>query len=305
MKLLQNLWLLIQAIQLYHCESATKCNNVTQYLLFSRCCAKCPPGTYLISKCTILKDTDCNRCEEGLYQSNWSLADHCQRHMYCDPNGGFVTESPGSTLQDAMCLCAVGKHCINKDCEMCVEDMSCEPGSGVVIPADRKNKNTECKECESGYFSNVSSSVEHCWKWTNCGSRGELKPGNSTTDVKCNPWPAPVTDKTAAIMISVLATATLVALGAAAVYHRDYLKEMIRRFHKQRPNCLGVREVNDAAVTLPGTNCHGGVQPSEETSFPIPESLAEEQSLIIPHQEYGKESHLPVQEQELAPSSNS
>ncbi|XP_067904209.1 tumor necrosis factor receptor superfamily member 5-like isoform X2 [Heterodontus francisci] len=269
MKLLQNLWLLIQAIQLYHCESATKCNNVTQYLLFSRCCAKCPPGTYLISKCTILKDTDCNRCEEGLYQSNWSLADHCQRHMYCDPNGGFVTESPGSTLQDAMCLCAVGKHCINKDCEMCVEDMSCEPGSGVVIPADRKNKNTECKECESGYFSNVSSSVEHCWKWTNCGSRGELKPGNSTTDVKY------------------------------------YLKEMIRRFHKQRPNCLGVREVNDAAVTLPGTNCHGGVQPSEETSFPIPESLAEEQSLIIPHQEYGKESHLPVQEQELAPSSNS
>ncbi|XP_067856749.1 tumor necrosis factor receptor superfamily member 5-like [Heptranchias perlo] len=303
MRLLQNLWLLIPAIQLYHCESATKCNNITQYLKFSRCCAKCPPGSYLINECTIQNDTDCKRCEEGQYQTDWSLADHCQLHMYCDPNGGFVTESPGNTMHNTVCLCAIGKHCINKDCEMCVEDMSCEPGSGVVVPADRKLKNTVCKQCKNGYYSNVSSPVEHCWKWTNCESQGELKPGNSTTDVKCKPWPAQMTDKTAAIVISVLATAILVALVAAAVHRRDYLKQMMSRFHKQRLEPIGDGKANDAAVILPETNGHGGEQPSEETSFPIPETQAEEQSLIIPQQEDGKESHFPEQEQAPLPNS--
>ncbi|XP_041060181.1 tumor necrosis factor receptor superfamily member 5-like isoform X2 [Carcharodon carcharias] len=269
MKLLQYLWLLIQAIQLCHCESATKCNNITQYFMFSRCCAKCPPGTYLISKCTIQKDTECNRCEEGLYQSKWNLADHCQQHTYCDPNGGFVRELPGDTLRDAVCLCAIGKHCINKDCEMCAEDKNCKPGFGVDNPADRKHRDTECKECQSGFYSNVSSPVERCWKWTNCGSQGELKPGNSTTDVKY------------------------------------YLKEMLWRFHKQlkKPERHAVGKVNGATVILLEENWRVGEQASEETSVPIPESLAEVQSLFIAQQEDGKESHLPEQEQ--APLSKS
>ncbi|XP_041060180.1 tumor necrosis factor receptor superfamily member 5-like isoform X1 [Carcharodon carcharias] len=305
MKLLQYLWLLIQAIQLCHCESATKCNNITQYFMFSRCCAKCPPGTYLISKCTIQKDTECNRCEEGLYQSKWNLADHCQQHTYCDPNGGFVRELPGDTLRDAVCLCAIGKHCINKDCEMCAEDKNCKPGFGVDNPADRKHRDTECKECQSGFYSNVSSPVERCWKWTNCGSQGELKPGNSTTDVKCKPWPVSVPDETPTIVISVLVTAALVALVAAFIYHRDYLKEMLWRFHKQlkKPERHAVGKVNGATVILLEENWRVGEQASEETSVPIPESLAEVQSLFIAQQEDGKESHLPEQEQ--APLSKS
>uniref|UniRef100_UPI00398E7F87 tumor necrosis factor receptor superfamily member 11A-like n=1 Tax=Pristiophorus japonicus TaxID=55135 RepID=UPI00398E7F87 len=255
MKLLQNLCLVIQAIQLYQCESATKCNTVTQYLKFSRCCAKCPPGSYLINACTIQQDTECRRCEEGQYQSIWSLIDHCQLHTYCDPNGGFVTVSPGNTLDNAVCLCAIGKHCINEDCEICVQDMSCEPGSGVVIPADRKFTNTACEECKSGYYSNVSSSVELCRKWTNCGSREELRPGNSTTDVKCKPWPAPVTDKTPAIVISILVTAILVALIAAAVCHRDYLKEMMRRFHKQLYQCASPSDCDTKTQYFKADKC--------------------------------------------------
>ncbi|XP_048406423.1 tumor necrosis factor receptor superfamily member 5-like isoform X4 [Stegostoma tigrinum] len=268
MKVRRYLWLFLQAIQLYHCESAAKCNNITQYSLLSRCCAKCPPGTFLSSKCTVQKDTECGPCEEGLYQSKWNLADHCQRHTYCDPNGGFVTESPGSTLTDAVCLCAIGKHCINEDCEMCVEDKICEPGSGVAKPADRKHRDTECEECNSGYYSNVSSSVELCWKWTNCGSQGELKPGNATTDVK---------------------------------YH---LKEMLSRFHTRfkQPKHRGFEEVNGAAAIFQETSWQCREQLSEEAPLPIPESLAEEQSLIIA-QEDGKESHLPEQEQATLPNS--
>ncbi|XP_020368702.1 tumor necrosis factor receptor superfamily member 5-like isoform X1 [Rhincodon typus] len=304
MKVRRYLWLFLQAIQLYHCECATKCNNITQYSLSSRCCAKCPPGTFLSSKCTIQKDTECSPCEEGLYQSKWNLADHCQRHTYCDPNGGFVTESPGNTLTDAVCLCAIGKHCINEDCEMCVEDKICEPGSGVAKPADRKHRDTECEECRSGYYSNVSSSVELCWKWTNCGSRGELKPGNATTDVKCKPWPTPVPDETPTIVISVIVTATLVALVAVIVYHRDHLKEMLSRFHTRlkQPKRRGFEEVNGAAAIFQETSWQCREQLSEEASLPIPESLAEGQSLIIA-QEDGKESHLPEQEQATLPNS--
>ncbi|XP_048464063.1 tumor necrosis factor receptor superfamily member 5-like isoform X2 [Rhincodon typus] len=282
MKVRRYLWLFLQAIQLYHCECATKCNNITQYSLSSRCCAKCPPGTFLSSKCTIQKDTECSPCEEGLYQSKWNLADHCQRHTYCDPR----------------------KHCINEDCEMCVEDKICEPGSGVAKPADRKHRDTECEECRSGYYSNVSSSVELCWKWTNCGSRGELKPGNATTDVKCKPWPTPVPDETPTIVISVIVTATLVALVAVIVYHRDHLKEMLSRFHTRlkQPKRRGFEEVNGAAAIFQETSWQCREQLSEEASLPIPESLAEGQSLIIA-QEDGKESHLPEQEQATLPNS--
>ncbi|XP_078092513.1 tumor necrosis factor receptor superfamily member 5-like [Mustelus asterias] len=307
MKVLQYLWLYIQALQLCHCEYATKCNTITQYLKFYRCCAKCPPGTYMNSECTVQKDTDCKACEEGLYQSDWNLADHCQQHTYCHPNGGFVTESSGDSLQDAVCLCEIGKHCVNKDCEMCVDDKPCEPGFGVDIPADRKHKNTECKQCESGYYSNVSSSVEYCEKWTNCGSRGELKPGSSTSDVKCKPWPPSVPDETPAIVISVLVTATLVALAAALIYHRDHLKEMLGRLHKQfkRPECPAAGKANAVAVTLPEDNWPTGEQASDETSVPVPESLEQQQNLIIAQQEEGKEYHLPEQEQEQAPLSKS
>ncbi|XP_072370710.1 tumor necrosis factor receptor superfamily member 5-like [Scyliorhinus torazame] len=300
MKVLLYLWLFTQVC---HCESATKCNTITQYIKFSRCCAKCPPGSYMNSECTVQSGTDCKPCEEGRYQSNWNLADHCQQHMYCDPNGGFVTESPGNTLHDTVCVCEIGEHCINSDCEMCVKDTPCEPGSGVGIPADRKHKDTMCKECESGYYSNVSSSVEYCQKWTNCGPQEELKPGSSTTDVKCKTGPGSVPNETPTIVISVLVTATLVALAAALIYHRDYLKEMLGRLHKQlkQPEQLAPAKDTGGAVILPEDNWHFGQQASDETSVPIPESLAEEHRLIPAHQEDGKEYHLPEQEQEQTP----
>lgn len=176
------------ALQFCLCASSNNCDNETQYLKEGRCCFKCGPGSYLVHECSgSEKYSSCQPCTPGFYQREWTKGTHCNRHAACD-SGEFDVVKAGDLVNDVVCLCKEGKHCVNRDCEVCTRDDDCPPGSGVKTPGDRKYNGTVCEECKDGFYSNVSSSTEPCRKWISCASLGliEAHAGSLKTDVVCS-----------------------------------------------------------------------------------------------------------------------
>ncbi|XP_062897691.1 tumor necrosis factor receptor superfamily member 5-like isoform X1 [Mobula hypostoma] len=166
--------------------SGSTCNPVSEHAKFGKCCHLCPPGTYMSRECTEETDSECQPCGPDRYQSEWNVLEHCHLHKVCTNNGGFVVEKAGTSTSDTVCQCQVGKHCVNKDCEICEENNVCEPGYGVVYKEEGANFTIPvCEVCEAGYFSNISSNLEPCRKWSDCGSLHMLVNGTITKDVEC------------------------------------------------------------------------------------------------------------------------
>ncbi|XP_067904210.1 tumor necrosis factor receptor superfamily member 5-like [Heterodontus francisci] len=219
--------------------SSNTCDNRSQYSKFGKCCSKCPPGTYTSSECTDAKDSDCQPCGPDYYQSEWNKLDHCQMHKSCNNNGGFEVEKPGTSTSDTICRCQVGKYCINKDCEICKDNEVCEPGSGVIYKEDGGFARQVCVKCEAGYFSNVSSDLEPCRKWSNCGLLQMLENGTTTKDVKCG-TPEP-SSKVGLVLVIVLLSAVLaVTILSFFIYcgcnqeNRMKIRDIINRLRKNK-----------------------------------------------------------------------
>ncbi|XP_007910563.1 tumor necrosis factor receptor superfamily member 5-like [Callorhinchus milii] len=174
--------------QLYQAMSDNQCDSLTQFPKLNKCCSKCPPGQYTEIECTAKTDSKCRPCAHGYYQSTWSQ-NECRRHTVCNENGGFITKVPGTSINNTVCQCKLGKHCPNKDCEICENNKVCHLGYGVVF---KKEDGAElilpvCEECQPGYFSNTSSATDPCRKWTNCGLLQVQNNGTPSRDVICSP----------------------------------------------------------------------------------------------------------------------
>ncbi|XP_067856748.1 tumor necrosis factor receptor superfamily member 5-like [Heptranchias perlo] len=179
--------LLSCAISLYQCASPSDCNIETQYFKTDKCCFKCGPGSFAVAECETSEYSSCQPCPTGFYQPVWTKEDHCRKHSSCD-SGDFEVVKAGDLIKDVECLCKKGRHCANRDCEVCRNDDICPQGSGVKTPGDRKYNGTICEECKVGFYSDVTSSTEPCRKWMDCASLGLVtaKPGSSQTDVACD-----------------------------------------------------------------------------------------------------------------------
>ncbi|XP_048464062.1 tumor necrosis factor receptor superfamily member 5-like isoform X2 [Rhincodon typus] len=179
--------LLSGVIPLYLCASSSDCDDKTQYFEGGKCCFKCGPGSFLAAKCNSNKYSSCEPCQRGFYQPVWTMEDHCQPHTVCDSKGGFEIMQVGDGVRNVQCLCKQGMHCPNKDCEICEHDTACPPGQGVKIPGDRKFQATTCEDCETGFYSNVTSLTEPCKKWMDCSSFSliEVRAGTTQSDVEC------------------------------------------------------------------------------------------------------------------------
>ncbi|XP_007910550.1 tumor necrosis factor receptor superfamily member 5 [Callorhinchus milii] len=201
-------------IRLYHCVSSSDCNNETEYYSNGKCCFKCGPGSYMAADCKEAKYSSCHPCLHGFYQDAWTREGHCRAHSSC-PEGDFERIEDGNLFQNVKCLCVKGKHCANKDCEICITDTSCLPGSGVTTLADRRNLDSVCEKCPAGHYSNVTSSTEPCKQWLNCSAMGLVEniPGSSVADAKCrDPSQGGAEYRAAVGVLAVVAVSLLVLL---------------------------------------------------------------------------------------------
>uniref|UniRef100_UPI00398E43EA tumor necrosis factor receptor superfamily member 5-like n=1 Tax=Pristiophorus japonicus TaxID=55135 RepID=UPI00398E43EA len=190
--------------------SSNACDSVAQYSKFGKCCSKCPAGTYTRSECTEEKDAECHPCGHGLYQSEWNTLDHCQMHKSCNSNGGFEVQEAGTVHSNTICRCQAGKHCVNKDCEICKDNDDCERGYGLIDITDEDFSRPGCEKCKPGYFSNITSKSETCRKWTDCGSLQMLVNGTATTDVICGTPEPP--SKVGLVTVIIFLSALLAAI---------------------------------------------------------------------------------------------
>ncbi|KFO35200.1 Tumor necrosis factor receptor superfamily member 11B [Fukomys damarensis] len=146
-------------------------------------CDKCPPGTYLKQHCTVRRKTVCAPCPDHSYTDSWHNSDEC---LYCSPvckELQYVKQECNRT-HNRVCECEDGRYL---ELEFCLKHRSCPPGFGV-LQAGTPERNTVCRRCPDGFFSNETSPKAPCRKHTNCSLLGLLltQKGNATSDSICS-----------------------------------------------------------------------------------------------------------------------
>ncbi|XP_020368703.1 tumor necrosis factor receptor superfamily member 5-like isoform X1 [Rhincodon typus] len=244
--------LLSGVIPLYLCASSSDCDDKTQYFEGGKCCFKCGPGSFLAAKCNSNKYSSCEPCQRGFYQPVWTMEDHCQPHTVCDSKGGFEIMQVGDGVRNVQCLCKQGMHCPNKDCEICEHDTACPPGQGVKIPGDRKFQATTCEDCETGFYSNVTSLTEPCKKWMDCSSFSliEVRAGTTQSDVECGiPYQSNESYKVAIGFLAVLLILCIALFICSRLGYLDQVFDFIQRKKENDPERV-------AQETHPGDPIH-------------------------------------------------
>uniref|UniRef100_A0A4X1TNM6 Tumor necrosis factor receptor superfamily member 5 n=1 Tax=Sus scrofa TaxID=9823 RepID=A0A4X1TNM6_PIG len=162
------------------------CASERHYKHLGRCCNKCEPGKYMFSKCTATSESICLPCGPDEYLDTWNEEEKCLLHKVCDTGKALVAVEPGNRTAPRRCACTAGYHW-SEDCHCCRRNAECAPGFGAQHPV-QLNKDTVCKPCLAGYFSNTSSSTEKCKPWTNCTILGETEArhGTDKSDVVCS-----------------------------------------------------------------------------------------------------------------------
>ncbi|KAJ8265591.1 hypothetical protein COCON_G00146900 [Conger conger] len=164
--------------------SVMACDLAIEYEKDGVCCKMCGPGTRVNSQPSC-EDPVCTPCGKYEYQPSYTKENKCKQQPYCDPNMNFqvVDLNP---KKEASCNCKAEHHCSSLECLTCVPNTVCSPGEGVYQKATRFN-DTVCRACGEGTFSNESSTVEDCRKWTTCAEKTHKikKSGTPTSDVVC------------------------------------------------------------------------------------------------------------------------
>ncbi|XP_020821340.1 tumor necrosis factor receptor superfamily member 5 isoform X1 [Phascolarctos cinereus] len=259
-----------------HMKPSTFCEK-SQYLVNGICCEKCSPGTKLVTDCSEDRETQCESCQEGEFQSSWNHDKYCHQHKYCDPNLHLKIQEEGSLKEDTICICTDGFHCTSPECDSCSSHSSCPLGFGVKL-IGTSSTDTICERCKKGFFSNVSSASEKCLPWTRCKASGlvEIQEGTDKTDVLCQDGPKSRTGLL--VLIPIIVGIFFVIIGL---------------FHWK---CLGFKEPKNKVLqqeALGTLHPRGNPQENEEDPLPVQETLLRGQPVT---QEDGKDSRISEQE---------
>ncbi|XP_037662199.1 tumor necrosis factor receptor superfamily member 11A isoform X2 [Choloepus didactylus] len=217
------------------------CPSERHYERFGRCCNKCEPGKYMSSKCTATSESVCLPCGPDEYLDTWNEEDKCLLHKVCDTGKALVAVDPGNRTAPRRCACTVGYHW-SDDCACCRRNTECAPGFGAQHPCTQSapggclhllnlqlNKDTVCKPCLVGYFSDAFSSTDKCKPWTNCTILGKAEKhhGTEKSDVVCSSLPmrkSPKESQTYLPSLIILLLFISVALVAAIIFGVYYRK---------------------------------------------------------------------------------
>ncbi|XP_055962947.1 tumor necrosis factor receptor superfamily member 11A [Sorex fumeus] len=179
--------LLALAALLGRLQLTPACSRERQYEHLGRCCDKCQPGTYLAAKCSATSESVCLPCGPEEYLDTWNEEEKCLLHKVCDSGKALVAVNPGNQTAPRLCTCTAGYHW-SQDCACCRRNTECAPGFGAQ-PQEQPGRDTVCRPCPGGFFSDISSATEDCKPWTNCTTLGETVdvPGTSQSDAVCHP----------------------------------------------------------------------------------------------------------------------
>ncbi|XP_034553927.1 tumor necrosis factor receptor superfamily member 6B-like [Notolabrus celidotus] len=144
-------------------------------------CAMCPPGEHMSAHCTATSPTECKPCRSNHYTELWNYLPRCLYcNTYCMHN--MEVEIECSVVSDRVCRCKKGYYMTH---DTCVRHSECAPGYGVHTKGTSR-KDTICRRCPEGTFSNSSSALEECMDHQTCtGEQTVLMSGLRFHDTVC------------------------------------------------------------------------------------------------------------------------
>ncbi|KAM6217560.1 tumor necrosis factor receptor superfamily member 11A [Rhynchocyon petersi] len=282
------------------------CSSERHYEHSGRCCNKCEPGKYMSSKCTSTSESVCLPCGPDEYLDTWNEEDKCLLHKVCDTGKALVAVEPGNRTSPRRCACTAGYHW-SDDCACCRRNTECAPGFGAQHPL-QLNKDTVCKPCLAGYFSDAFSSTDKCRPWTNCTYFGktEEQRGTEKSDVVCSSFlPStklpnePHIYLPSLIILLLFACGALVAGVTFGVYYKKNGKTLTanlwRWVNEACSRLSGNKEPPDDGFLSPRTSASGQHQVcegfllltleekefSEDVCYPSGGTCAEEDATIL------------------------
>lgn len=92
-------------------------------------CDRCPPGTYLLERCTSTRKTQCSTCPPGTFTELWNYIPKCLRCGACAENQVVKTACAPDT--NCKCECTEGFY-YKKNYDMCLRHKECGTGEGVL-----------------------------------------------------------------------------------------------------------------------------------------------------------------------------
>lgn len=92
-------------------------------------CERCPPGTYLLARCTSTKKSVCAPCPQGSFTELWNYIGKCLRCGVCGQNQ--VVKRACAADSDCQCECRQGFY-YKGLYDMCLHHSQCPPGQGVL-----------------------------------------------------------------------------------------------------------------------------------------------------------------------------
>ncbi|KAF3706980.1 Tumor necrosis factor receptor superfamily member 6B Decoy receptor 3 [Channa argus] len=131
-------------------------------------CERCPPGSYLRSRCTSTQKTVCAPCPAGSFTALWNYIPKCLRCSMCSMNQ--VVKTACAADRDCQCQCAEGYY-YKQSYDMCLRHSECPSGEGVLstgTPSD----DTVCQICPNGTFSSTVSAHLNCTEHKICTAAG-------------------------------------------------------------------------------------------------------------------------------------
>ncbi|XP_066296035.1 tumor necrosis factor receptor superfamily member 21-like isoform X2 [Branchiostoma lanceolatum] len=149
-------------------------------------CDWCAPGEYMVTECTQTTVTQCHACAENEYTEHYNHVRECFRCRECLKPHEHVLLGCTPT-NNRQCVCEDGFFLA---VEFCFQHTKCPIRYGVV-QRGTPWKNTKCRRCRSGTFSDVDSSVATCRNHTDCGTMGlcVTRRGNRGVDNVCGICP--------------------------------------------------------------------------------------------------------------------
>ncbi|XP_061420648.1 tumor necrosis factor receptor superfamily member 1B-like isoform X2 [Lethenteron reissneri] len=146
---------------------------------------KCPKGYVLQSRCTTTSNVKCLPCPPNHYLPYENSETSCWLCSTCN-TASLQVKRPCGPEGNIICGCKDGMYCTyfsENSCKQCSSHKNCPRGEGVVSRGT-PTKNTTCKKCPKGSFSNNNSKTEPCKPHSRCEA-GVWQAGTSKADVIC------------------------------------------------------------------------------------------------------------------------
>lgn len=180
----------------------------------------------MVSSCNATSNTVCKTCPRRTFIDQENNLSQCRACRECSSTSNMEMVKECEEDKNTECRCKPGYYCTHMSeshCDNCSPVSKCPPGKGVAFHHTFL-KNTVCRPCLEGTYSDVDDYVSGCKNYTSCDDLGRhvKELGTSQSDVVCGPFKASCSWLLpASLWAGIVITAVIIFLILFIIYWRN------------------------------------------------------------------------------------